>query len=59
VNTTMRVPKVIASSVARIAASTEAQPLMPQAQGTRSGAPGPRTDRLDTYALALCARKEP
>ena len=41
VTTTMRVPKVIASRVARIAASTEAQPLIAQAQGTRSGAPGP------------------
>jgi hypothetical protein len=37
-NTTMRVPKVIASRVARIAASTEARPLIAQAQGTRSGA---------------------
>ena len=55
----MRVPKVIASMVARIAESTEAQPLIAQAQGTRSGAPGPGTDRLDTYALALRARKEP
>ncbi len=34
----MRVPKVIASMVARIAESTEAQPLMPQAHGTRCGA---------------------
>ena len=33
-NTTMRVPKVIASRVARIAESTEAQPLIAQAHGT-------------------------
>jgi hypothetical protein len=37
---TVRVPRVIASSVARIAASTEAQPLIAQAHGTRCGASG-------------------
>jgi len=38
-------PTFIARSVARIALSTEAQPLMPQAQGTSPGAQAEMRDR--------------
>ena len=46
-------PTFIARSVARIALSTEAQPLMPQAQGTNPGAQAEMRDRPKRQAGAI------
>ena len=46
-------PTFIARSVARIALSTEAQPLMPHAQGTRPGAEAETRDKASGNGIPM------